>query len=438
MMNHFIPRPAFRCTVAALMLLLGNSAATALGVDNWTNFRGPTDQGRADEAKLPIKWSETENVVWKTPVEGKAWSSPVVWEDRVYLTNANPEGTRLSVVALDKNTGEVIYDKLLHTVVLPQYCHPFNSYASPSPVIEDGRLYVSFGSPYNACLDAATGDVLWQRTDFVCNHFRGPGSSPMLFEDRLILHFDGSDLQYVVALDKQTGETLWRTDRTVNYDDVDAATGQIKLEGDMRKAYSTPIVIDVQGEPLLVSLGSMALYGYSPRDGQEQWRVDFVGSHSGACRPVLHNGLIYFSTGSGGELWAIKPDGAGVLDSSHVVWKQKRAVPKRSSIVIVDHRLYMVDDMGVASCVSTETGEELWRERLGGNFSASLIHADGRIYFFDQEGQTNVIKTGDEFEVLATNELETGLYASPAVSGRALFVRTPTHLYRLEDRVGKN
>lgn len=413
-------------------------ALPALAVDNWANFRGPTDQGLADEAKLPLKWSETENVVWKTPVEGKAWSSPVVWGDRVYLTNANPEGTRLSVVAIDKNTGAVIYNKPLHSVVLPQYCHPFNSYASPSPVIEDGRLYVSFGSPYNACLDAATGDVLWQRTDFVCNHFRGPGSSPMLFEDRLVLHFDGSDQQYVVALDKQTGETLWRTDRTVNYDDVDAATGQIKLEGDMRKAYSTPIVIDVKGEPLLVSLGSMALYGYSPSDGKEKWRADFVGSHSGACRPVLYKGLIYFSTGSGGELWALKPDGAGVLDSSQIVWKQKRAVPKRSSIVIVDDRIYMVDDMGVASCVSTKTGEEIWRERLGGNFSASLIHADGRIYFFDQEGQTNVVKTGDEFEVLATNQLEAGLYASPAVSGSALFVRTPTQLYRLEDRAAKN
>lgn len=422
--------------VAILLLCL--SAPAAFAIDNWSNFRGPTHQGRADDAKLPLTWSETENVVWKTPVEGKAWSSPVVWGDRIYLTNANPEGTRLSVVAINKNTGEVIYNKPLHSVVLPQYCHPFNSYASPSPVIEEGRLYVSFGSPYNACLDPATGDVIWQRTDFVCNHFRGPGSSPLIDGDRLILHFDGSDEQYVVALDKATGKTLWRTDRTVNYEDIDAETGQIKLEGDMRKAYSTPIVIDVNGEPLLVSLGSMALYGYDPRDGREKWRIDFVGSHSGACRPVLHDGLIYFPTGSGAELWAIRPDGEGVLSDSHVAWKQKRAVPRRSSLVIVDDRIYMVDDMGVAACVDANSGEELWRERLGGNFSASLIHADGRIYFFDQEGQTNVLKAGDKFEVLATNELDGGLMASPAVSGSALFVRTPTHLYRLEDRAAKN
>ena len=202
------------------------SVGEALGDDNWTNFRGPNDQGHvAAGAKLPVHWSETENIVWKTEVSGKAWSSPVIWEDRVWLTNASADGTWLAVICVDKRTGEVVMDKRLHDVRDPQACHNFNSYASPSPVIEDGRLYVSFGSPYNACLDSETGQVIWERTDFICNHFRGPGSSPFLYENLLIIHFDGSDQQYVVALDKGSGRTIWRTDRTIDFKDIDPETG---------------------------------------------------------------------------------------------------------------------------------------------------------------------------------------------------------------------
>ena len=167
------------------------------GGENWTSYRGPTDHGHADTTRMPLNWSEQENVVWKTKVPGKAWSSPVIWGDRIYLTNAPDHGSNLSVIFVDKNTGEVVYDERLHRVDLPQYCHPFNSYASPSPVVEEGRVYVSFGSPYNACLDSNTGEVIWERTDFVCNHFRGAGSSPLIYEDLLILHFDGSDFQFV-------------------------------------------------------------------------------------------------------------------------------------------------------------------------------------------------------------------------------------------------
>lgn len=424
---------------ATLLVLLPLAFEQAGAVENWPGYRGPHKNGRADEAKLPISWSEEENVTWKTAIKGKAWSTPVVWGDRVFVTNAPEDGSNLTFHCLDKNTGKMLYSKRLHSVALPQYCHPFNSYASCSPVAEEGRVYVSYGSPYNACLDMETGDVIWERTDFVCNHFRGPGSSPTIYNDMLILNFDGSDQQYVVALDKNTGKTLWRTDRTVDYQDIDPETGKIQREGDWRKAFSTPLVIESGDRSMLVSMGSMAVYAYDPADGKELWRAEFIESHSGACRPIFENGLIYLPIGSGAELWAIRPDGSGVLGDDSIVWKHKRvAVPRRSSLVLVDDSIYMVDDDGVAACVDVETGKPIWKKRLGSNFSASLIYADGRIYFFDQEGKATVIKASRDYEVLAENELDEGFMASPAVSGDSLFVRTRTHLYRIDGAEGQS
>lgn len=400
---------------------------------NWPGYRGPRENSRIDEAKLPIIWSETENVVWKTPIEGKAWSSPVIWGDRIYLTNSNPEGSFYAVICIDKNSGKVIYDKKLYSTPLPQYCHPFNSYASCSPVIEEGNLYVSFGSPYNACLNPETGDVKWERTDFICNHFRGPGSSPFIDKDKLILQFDGSDFQFVTALNKQTGETIWRTERSVNFDDIVAATGKPEREGDWRKAYSTALAIEVEGKPQLISLGSKALYAYEPENGKELWRVELGKSHSGACRPVYENGLIYMPIGAGKELWAIRPG----TDKAEVVWKHTRGVPRRPSVLVLDDLLYMVDDDGVASCVDAIKGEGIWQKRLGSNYSASPIYADGRIYFLDEVGTGHVVKAGREFESLAENKLGDGCMGSPAVSDNALYIRSKSHLYRVETAQAK-
>lgn len=398
----------------------------------WLNFRGPTDQGHSDSARLPTTWSESENIAWKRETPGKAWSSPVIWGGRIWLTNATDDGTQLSVLAIDQETGEILIQKRLKYVPAPQYCHPFNSYGSPSPVIEDGRVYVSFGSPYNACLDAKTGEVLWERADFVCNHFRGPGSSPFLYKDLLILHFDGSDHQFVAAMDKQTGKTVWKTDRSVDYQDQDPATGGPKLEGDYRKAFSTPVVADAGGKPVLISLGSMALYGYDPQTGEELWRVESIGSHSGSCRPVVGDGLVYSAMGYTAEIWAIRPDGRGLVNDSHVVWKYPRSAARRSSFVLVDGRLFTVDANGVAACLDAKTGEEIWRARIGGNHSASPIYCRGKIYFFDESGKSTVIEAAPEYKVIAVNSLDDGCMASPAVADDSLYLRTKTALYRIE------
>ncbi|MGO8748234.1 MAG: PQQ-binding-like beta-propeller repeat protein [Thermoguttaceae bacterium] len=417
--------------IVLLMLLI---AGSAMGGENWTSYRGPTDQGHSDAANLPLHWSETENVVWKTPIPGKAWSSPVIWGDRIWLSTATEDGTELSVLAVDKNSGKILVEKRLRHVAKPQYCIPFNSYASPSPVIEEGRVYVSFGSPYIACLDSTTGDVIWQRTDFVCNHYRAAGSSPFLYEDLLVLPFDGADRQYVAALDKRTGKTVWNTPRSFDFQDSDAPLGTPIREGDLHKAFSTPVIADAAGRPVLVSLGSMALYGYEPKTGRELWRVESRGSHSGSARPVVGQGLVFTPIGYTAAIWAVRPDGRGEVTASHVVWKYPSSTAKRSSPLLVGDELYLADDGGVAVCLDAKTGRGRWKARLGGNYSASPIDACGRIYFFDERGKSTVIEAGPRYKMLAENRLKDGFMASPAVSGNALYLRTKKALYRIEEK----
>ncbi|MEQ1862372.1 MAG: PQQ-binding-like beta-propeller repeat protein, partial [Chthoniobacteraceae bacterium] len=243
-----------------LFLLLAVSVRAEI---NWPQFRGPTGDGHSDAKNLPVTFSETERVKWKTPIHGKAWSSPVIWGDLVWLTTANEEGTELSVVCVDKTTGKILRDQLLFKVTNPQFCHKFNSYASPTPAIEEGRIYVSFGSPGIAALDTKTGKVLWERRDFVCNHFRGAGSSPVVWQDLLIMNFDGSDFQFVVALDKATGKTVWKVDRSVDYQDL-GPDGKPVAEGDWRKAFSTAHVFEQDGKAVLLSSGAKAHYAYDP------------------------------------------------------------------------------------------------------------------------------------------------------------------------------
>ncbi|MFT5467023.1 MAG: outer membrane protein assembly factor BamB [Verrucomicrobiales bacterium] len=417
-LSHFVS------SLLGYALLASTSAAAG---ENWPDYRGPSEDGHTSEGTtLPTEWSETENVTWKTEIKGKAWSSPVIWGDQIWMTNADEAGTRLSVVCVDKNTGKVIHDKVVQKVAEPQFCHAFNSHASPSPVLEEGRVYITFGAPWTGCLDAESGEVLWERADFECNHFRGPGSSPLVVGDLLYLNYDGSDFQYIVAMNKKTGETVWKTDRSVDFKDVDEKTGKIAADGDWRKAYSTPRIMEVDGKSTLLSLGSMAFYAYDPKTGEEVWKTPFQPNHSGALRPLIGNGLIFIPTGSGGEVYAIKPGG-------EVAWRFKRVNPRRASPILLGDLLFMVDDGGVAACLDAKTGEEVWMDRIGGNFSASMIYADGKIWCFDEDGKSTVIEAGREFKIVAQNELDAGCMGSPAVSGNALFVRTRTHLYRIEE-----
>lgn len=424
---------------SAAAILVMTSVAQA----DWPQFRGPNGDGHTSAQGLPLTWSESDNIGWKTVVHGRGWSSPVVLGSQVWLTTATEDGRQLSALAFDRRSGKILHDLLLFNVENPQFAHRFNSYASPTPVIESNRVYVTFGSPGTACIDTATGAVIWSRTDLECNHFRGSGSSPILYQDLLIMNFDGSDHQFVVALDKHTGHTVWTRTRSIDFKDLDA-DGQPEAEGDFRKAFATPHVATLSQKPILISQGAKAVYAYDPLAGEELWRVEERSSHSASSRPVAGHGLAFVATGwSTGQLLALRPGRPGeILDANaeqdnsdtqlKVIWKSRRNVPRKPSLQLHRDWLFTIDDGGIASCLDAHSGREIWRERVGGNYSASPICAENRLYLFSEEGKTTVLAADAQFQVLAVNQLDEGFMASPAVSDNALFLRTRTHLYRID------
>ncbi len=417
---------------AVFLLSLLFCVGALRAADNWPQFRGPTGDGQSDAKNLPVTFAEGDRVKWKTAIHGKAWSSPVVWGNQIWLTTATEAGDALSVLCVNKTTGAIERDEVLFRVAEPQFCHKFNSYASPTPLIEDGRLYVTFGSPGTACLDTQTGKVLWQRTDFVCNHFRGAGSSPILHGDLLIMNFDGSDFQFIVALDKKTGRTVWKTDRSVDFKDLDAQ-GQPTAQGDFRKGFSTPHLITQDGRAVVLSSGAKSHYAYEAKTGAELWRVEEREQHSSSNRPLVGHGLAFFQTGFGkSQLLAVKLGGTGVLPAGDIVWREKKNVPSKPSILLHEDLLFMVDDVGIASCLEAKTGALLWRERVLGSQSASPLLAGGKVYFFAENGIVTVVEAARTFKKLAENKFESGFMASPAVVGDTFFLRTKTHLYRVE------
>ena len=415
-------------------LLLMLSLPLMRGAENWPQFRGPEGTGHSDARGLPIRWSETRNVVWKTAIHDRGWSSPVIYGKQIWLTSADKGGRELFVLCIDRDTGRIIRDWKLFDVAQPQFVHPFNTPASPTPVIEEGRVYITFGSAGTACIDTKTFRVLWQRRDIECNHFRGAGSSPILFRNLLLMHFDGSDRQFVMALDKTTGKTVWQTNRSIDFRDLDK-NGKLPDDGDSHKAFSTPQVEQINGRWEMISLGAQAAYSYDPFTGKELWRVEERGQHSASTRPVIGHGMIFFPTGfAAGQLFAVRTGGEGLITDTHVAWKVKRAVPNKPSILLVDDLIYMISDTGIAGCIGAKTGELVWQQRIGGEYSASPVYADGRLWFFSEDGKTTVLKPGRAFEHVAENRLDEGFLASPAIAGKAFYLRTRTHLYRIEEK----
>ncbi len=438
--------------MSALALVAMLLAADAFAADNWPDFRGPWGDGHAaapDDTKthgVPLHWSDTANVKWKTGIPLLGLSSPVVMNDRVWLTTATEDGHDFFVICVDSKSGKVLLNEKVFHSDNPE---PLgngsrdNSYATPSVALESGRAYVHYGAFGTACLDAKSFKVLWKRDDLRCRHYRGASSSPVLFKNLVILTFDGADLQYHVALDKQTGKTVWKTDRSAEWNDEHIEKQMVK-DGDWRKAHSTPLLVKHDGKPLLLSGGAKAAYGYDPATGKELWRVDHP-AYSAAPRPLYYRGNAIFVTGfsRGSEMISVKLGGKGVVTDSHVNWKTD-VFPKYSSPILVGDLIYMALDDSFLACVDARTGETVWKERVGGKFRACPIYADGRLYFCNLEGATTVIKPGRKLEVVATNELAKdaphddprrgpGFMASPAVAGKALFLRTRHHLYRIEE-----
>lgn len=387
-------------------------SAVAAGAE-WPQFRGPDGQGHATDQDLPLAWSETDNVVWKTAIPGLGWSSPVIQDRQIWLTTGVDEGRSLRAVCINRDDGSLLHDVEVFRLEEPGHVHKKNSHASPTPIIDGRRVYVHFGAHGTACL-STDGRIVWRTQENSYDHRHGPGGSPELYEDLLIFSCDGYDQQFVVALDKHTGAVRWKTERP------------------SRHAYSTPLLIRVDGHDQLVSTGADATMGYDPRTGRELWRFTYDG-YSLVPRPVVGHGLVFICTGyNTPNVFALRLGRQGTLTEDDVAWSLKRGAPHNPSPLLVGAEIYLVSDNGIATCLDAVTGSPHWQERLGGNFSASPLAAAGRIYFLDEEGVATVVAEGRQFELLARNAIEGRTLASPAVADGSLFLRSDTHLYRIQ------
>ncbi len=419
----------------AFLLIIPISLTTRAD-DDWNQFRGPHGDGTSTETGMPIEFGEdSPEILWKTPVPGRAWASPVIWGRQIWLSNApelqqvSPQKPKIdppldmSVVCLDLENGELLNQQMLFQVDQPQITDGSASYASSTPYIEEGRIYLHYGAYGTACLDTRTFETIWKRNDLPCNHYRGPGSSPVVDGNLLYLTFDGYDYQYLIALNKFTGETVWKKDR-----------GDWGIsDGDAKKAYSTPIVIEINGRKQLVSTFAGGTVAYDPLDGSPIWTVKHGGMNA-AARPLFGRGLVYINTADGpNPLIAVRPDGLGDITSKQV-WRATKAVPKRGSQLLVDDAIYMVNDGGVAVCLNADTGKEIWAKRLPGEYWSSPIFADGLIYCLSQQGDVPVFKAAKKFELMAENKFDEGFLASPAVAHNSLILRSKGHVYRVARR----
>jgi outer membrane protein assembly factor BamB len=407
-----------------LVLILGMLSPTVRG-DDWLEFRGPGGQGHALAAGLPERWSETENLAWKQTIPGKGWSSPVVVGGQVYLTTAVPEGEEdppaqsLRVMCLDEASGRVEWSQELFQQPAGQRVHPKNSHASATPISDGQRLYVHFGTWGTACLER-DGTVVWKTTALKYQPVHGNGGSPVLFEDLLIINCDGADAQFVVALDRRDGTEKWRYNRG--------------LEPVKGFAFCTPLLVEVEGRTQVISSGADAVVGLVPQTGEEIWKVRYKGGYSVVPRPVTGQGMVFVCTGyDSPTLLAIRLAGArGDVTDSHLAWKLTKRVPLNPSPLLINDLLYLVSDDGVMSCVEAGSGETVWQQRIGGAYSSSPTWANGRIYVQSEEGETLVIEPGREFHEVARSQVGERTFASYAVAGGAIYLRTESNLLRLQ------
>ena len=426
-------------SVGLLLLLVSTSLVSAA---DWPQWRGPDGQGHSTAKGLPLTWSETENVAWRTAIPGRAWSSPVVDGQQIWLTTAveaeaslvekakklqdNFAGQPLNIVGqvslraicVDRPSGKLLHDVELLVAESPDPVHQLNSFASPSPVLEEGRLYAHFGTNGTACLDTATQKVLWTNRELKLKHENGPGSSPVLWGDLLIVHCDGSDTQSIAAINKLDGKTAWRTNRS----------GEMNPEPQLKKAYGTPLITKVGGREAILSPASDWLYAYEPETGRELWKLSYgAQGFSIVPRPVVGHGMIFFGTSF------MKPEILAVTldDQPKIAWRFGKQAPNMPSPLLIGDELYIVADKGVATCLDAKTGQANWTERLGGNFCSSPLFADGRILIGNREGKMFAIAPGKTFKLLATNSLDGEIMATPAAVDADLIVRTEKALYRI-------
>ena len=408
-----------------LLLITVASCVVIEANEQWSQFRGHYGNGIIKSTSAPINWSENTNIDWKTPIHDRGWSSPVIWNDQIWMTTATKDGNKMYAICVNKLSGKIEHDIHVFDVKSPQAITNENTYASPTPVVEEGRVYVHFGTYGTACISTKDGQILWKRRDLNCDHEigAGPASSPFIYNNFLIFNVDGRDVQYVIALNKETGETAWKTNRSVDFSDVQV---------NQRKAYRTPFIIPRGNSNQMVSIGAKGVYSYDPENGKELWKAEHRG-WSIAPRPVYGEGLVFTMIDRDRpEMWAINPNGSGDITETHIEWKETKRMPPRASPIIIKGLLFVVDRNGYISCIEAKTGKSIWQKRMKGRFSASPILANNLIYFFNEDTVCTIIKPTRELEIVAENKLsDNKLMATPAFYENSIYIRTEKKLTRI-------
>jgi outer membrane protein assembly factor BamB len=417
--------------------------------ENWPQWRGPLGTGVSTEKGLPTEWSMKQNVAWRAELAGLGVSSPIVWEDQVFVTyqlgagtlrqgrhptfvqEGNPadagetplgggrpqapdERIRFAVAAFRTTDGRKLWEHTLEAVGKLPDVHDKRNLATPSPATDGERVYAWFSTGQLTAV-GMSGKAVWTRhlgqeySPFDLDW--GHASSPALYRDRLILTCYQGSAAFLLALDKRTGKELWKVDR-----------------GRDVKSYSTPLVIETAQGPEVIVNSNESIEAFDPSTGKSLWKF-LEPARFAVPMPVYQNGILYVSRGyRSGPYWALKTGERSEVPKSKLLWHVETGAPYTSSIVQHDGLLYMATEMGIVSCIDGKTGERVWRERLGGIYSASPVLADGKIYLVGENGETLVLRAGRTPRVLAKNKLDMRVIASPAVSDGRIFIRGDRHL----------
>ncbi len=383
--------------------------------ENWPGWRGPERTGVTKDSGVPIQWSATENVLWKTPLPGAGTSNPVVWDDRVFVTaSEGRDQSELHVMCFDRDSGNERWHQRLWGTVPTLFYYPKSGMASSSPVTDGRYLWTSFGSGDVFCFDVG-GGLVWQRAladEFGAfeNRF-GASSSPLLFEGSVILQCDHYGASYIIALDGATGATRWKADRP-----------------EVWLSWSSPQLVPVGDRFELVVSGSEKLDGYDARTGEWLWKVRGLAREC-IPTPVVSQGLVLAVSGPNGTHLAVRPGGKGDVTDSHVVWRNERGSAFVPSAIALGDRYYLADDNGIMTCFDASSGKLLWRKRLGGRYTASPVSADSKLFLTDEAGSTLILDASKpDYEELSRNEIGEEVYASSAISQARFFLRTGRHL----------
>lgn len=386
---------------------------------DWPSFRGPQQDGHVAGPATPLEWSETKNVRWRISVPGLGWSSPVVVDGRIFLTTAVSQGEGLSLraMALDAETGETIWDREIRAIEKAPSIHAKNSHASPTPIVDQGKVYVHFGTLGMARLAADDGTIQWFSTELDYPPMHGSGGSPVLADGKLVVVCDGSIDPFVAAVDAETGKVVWKKYRSV--------------KARISHSFVTVRVTEVDGQKQVIAPGPDHCAAYDLATGEELWRVLAPG-WSVVPQPLVAQGMVIYNRDyDHPELMAVRLGGRGEITDSHVVWRINRGAPSTPSPILVGEELYFIADNGIASCVDVQSGERHWMERLAGDYSASPIYAQGLLLFLNEDGKGTWVRPGKKFEIVGANEVPGRTLATPAFAHGAMYLRTDEHLYKI-------